>query len=216
MPQSDDKPRPFAWVAEGDNADLGRLRSEIFDALSLGASKGSHGFHLPVIATFDAAAGRPASRTVVLRGFDRDVAAIQCHTDARTPKVRELDATPSSSWTFYDRDARVQVVAEGPTTTHTDDEIADAAWEGSRVESLRCYLAPQPPGRPMDRRSYNLPDDLVGQVPTKELAELGRENFAVVRTEIATLDFLLLKREGNIRALFERTAGGWRDGWIAS
>ena len=212
----DSPPRPFAWLADEESPDLSRLMAEVCDALQTAADKAAHGFHLPVLATYDAALERPACRTVVLRTFDEDAMAVQCHTDVRTPKVAHLRETPAASWTFYDRDARVQLVAEGRTTVHTGDAVAEVAWDASRLESLRCYLAPKPPGESMTARAYNLPPDLVDEVPTANEARAGRKNFAVIRTELEVLELLLLKHQGNLRVMFRRDADGWSQSWVAA
>ena len=216
MAKPTDAPRPFAWIFHSDDRSLDRAREEMFEMLAVGASKASHGFHLPVVATFDAADGRPSCRTVVLRHFDAGGPLVQCHTDARSPKVAEVRGTPAASWTFYDRESRVQVVAEGAASVHTNDAVADAAWDRSRTESLRCYLAPKTPGERVSLPDPNLPEDLIGKVPSEERAAEGRGNFAVVRTLVTRFDLLILKSTGNVRAEFVREGGGWSQSWIAA
>ena len=212
MPQTDD--RAFSRIAADPPPDLDAVRRDLFAELDRGAASSSRGFHLPVISTVDAARSQAAARTVVLRGFDAEAGTLRCHTDLRSPKVDELRGTPHACWVFYDRGSRTQVVAEGRTTVHTDDAVADAAWAGSRTESLRCYLAPHPPGEESGDRTVNLPPDLTDRRPTPEEAAAGRENFAVLQTTVGRFDLLYLTRNGNFRAEWHRDGSDWRGNWV--
>ena len=193
--------------------DLDRLRETILDELVRAAASSKSGWHLPMVAT---GGTQPHNRTVVLRNVDRDAAAIAFHTDARSPKVTQLRVSPHASWCFYDREHRVQLVADGVASVHTEDAVADAGWERSSASSRRCYLAPAAPGDVMEQPQANLPERWIGVVPPIEATEPGRAHFAVVRMPIARLDFLYLSHEGNLRAEFVRDGDGFAGSWIAA
>ena len=193
---------------------LDGLLATIWENLETAASGARHGWHLPMVAT---GGTQPHNRTVVLRQASRDDRRIAFHTDARSPKVTQLRVTPHVSWCFYDRENRVQLVADGLAAVHTDDAVADAGWDRSSPSSRRCYLAPAAPGDTLEQPRANLPDELVGKLPTIEQTLPGREHFAVVTTRIMQLDFLYLAHSGNLRAEFTADEGGTFEGrWIAA
>ena len=200
--------------------DLDTLLDGIWTQLPAAVASSKHGWHLPMIAT---GGQQPHVRTVVLRDAARQSndgdggPIVACHTDARSPKVTQLRLTPHASWCFYDRENRVQLVADGPTQVHTDDAVAEAGWDRSSLSSRRCYLAPAAPGDPLDAARPNLPEHLVGQLPSEEEVAVGRENFAVLQTRVQRLDFLFLAFDGNLRAEFTLQPDGSFDGqWIAA
>ena len=207
MTHSDD--RLFA----GEIESLPDLLAAIWSNLETAAAKGKHGWHLPMIAS---GGTQPHVRTVVLRQADRESRTIGCHTDVRSPKVTQLRVTPHACWCFYDAANRVQLVAEGTASIHTDDAIAEAGWQRSSVSSRRCYLAPAAPGSVMDERGENLPADLIGKLPDEARTEVGRENFAVIRTRVQRLDFLYLTHTGNLRAEFVHEGDEFTGRWIAA
>ena len=211
---SDTDDQRLAIMASEPPPGLPEVRRALFSELDAASRTSSHGFHLAVIATVDAAASHAAARTVVLRSFDPEDAVLQCHTDRRSPKIEELRGTQHACWVFYDPESRVQIVAEGGTTIHTDDSVADAAWAGSRIESLRSYLARHPPGERANARTVNLPPDLTDRVPTSEEAAAGRKNFAVLQTRVKRFDVLCLTRNGNFRAEWLRIGNDWQGSWL--
>ena len=173
-----------------------------------GVTNRRHAFHLPTLCTMplpepNQPLSPPEARVVVLRHADAETWQVGCHTDARSPKAAHIRANPAVSWLFYDKQAKTQVRALATATLHTDDEIADEAWAASRLDSRRCYLAPNAPSTTADAPDPNLPDDLEGN-PDRPRSELGRPNFAVVRATIHALEWLYLAAKGHRRARFHK------------
>jgi hypothetical protein len=146
----------------------------------------------------------PDARTVVLRGADEHAMALRFHTDRRSPKFVALRADPRCVWVFYDPGARVQIRVHAEARLHTDDAIADAAWEASAAQSRRCYASvdipsavipapgPQPGGDDQDWKS-------------------AREHFAMIATMVVGMDWLWLHHAGHRRARFDQSTpdGVW-------
>ncbi|MEM8757937.1 MAG: pyridoxamine 5'-phosphate oxidase family protein [Planctomycetota bacterium] len=194
---------------------LGGVIEAVWTLLGRGAADRRHGFHLPVLATTDEH-GRPEARTVVLRGADRRLGEIRCHTDARSPKAAHLESRPVAAWCFYDKGQRVQVRASGPITLLTPGSSNDAAetWDRAGVGSKRCYLAPHAPSRPAAEPSPNLPGFALANRLTPDEVEPGRANFMVLVCRVERLEWLALRHDGHRRAAFTRDATGWTETWI--
>lgn len=152
-------------------------------------------FHTPTIATI-AADGRPRMRTVVLRQADPAQRLLRFHTDLRSGKIAEIGRDPRVAFHGYDRGDKFQIRVEGIASIHSDDEIADRAWEGSRLMSRACYGTQPGPGDPLENESaFSIPS---------EASEInaGRMNFSVVLIRVETIETLYLDHAGHRRAIF--------------
>jgi pyridoxamine 5'-phosphate oxidase len=83
------------------------------------------------LATADAA-GRPAMRTVLLKGFDED--GFVFYTNQTSRKGQELAQNPYAALLFYWQALAQQVSIEG-TVTIISSEEADAYWRTRPLES---------------------------------------------------------------------------------
>jgi len=181
------------------------LWASAWDQLSDAADTARHGWHLPVLGTTASGAGRdrPELRTVVLRWVNQDQHVVGCHTDARSPKVAELDATGWAAWLFYDPGLKLQLRVSGPTVVERDTPRADERWAASTLSSRRCYLAPGGPSSVIDEPGSdpppNLPESVRDRVPTQAEAEPGRANFASIATTITRMEVLSLAHDGHER-----------------
>lgn len=191
---------------------LDALYETAWSALEAAADSPEHCWNKPVLSTVDD--GRPRGRTIVIRGVDRSTRVIWFHTDARSSKLTEIAAQPEVAWTFYDLETRVQATLHATASIHVDDAIADAGWQASRVESLRCYLAPEPPGQMREEPTVNLPDSVLDRIPSTEEVTAGRDCFAVVQTVVTSLEILILQRSGNLRARYTWTGNAWQKNWV--
>ena len=182
--------------------------------LAVGASGPRHGWQLPVFSNIDAS-GRPESRTVVLRSADPDQRALSFHTDRRSPKVPAIMEHPQVSLVFYDRESKTQLRVNGRASVHLDDEVADAAWARTALSSRRCYLAPDPPSDVTPEWRANLPEELHRAAPESDQSELGRVNFAVIRTTVDEMEQLELHHDGHVRCRWTWLDGEVESAWLA-
>jgi pyridoxamine 5'-phosphate oxidase len=188
--------------------DLDACFAELWRLLGEGTERGRSGFHLPALATLDAA-GNPRLRTVVLRAADPQTGTLRFHCDRRSDKASEIARNGACALTAYDGGTAVQIRVEGRGTLHTEDALADAAWAAALPMSRVCYGTAPGPGTAIPAGgAYALPD-------ADEALTLGRPHFAAVVVQVEALDFLYLDRRGHRRARWERDAPGpWQGRWL--
>ena len=193
---------------------LDDLLRRAWEELATGASGPRHAWQLPVFSNIDTS-GRPESRTVVLRSVDSDQRALCFHTDRRSPKVPAIMENPQVCLVFYDRESKTQLRVNGRASVHLDDEVADAAWDRTALSSRRCYLAPDPPSDVTPEWRANLPEEFRRAVPQSEQSELGRVNFAVIRTTVDEMEQLELHHDGHVRCRWSWNDGEVESAWLA-
>ena len=194
--------------------ELPRIESEIWRGLSAACTEPGNTWRLPVLATVGARGG-PHARTIVLRNINAAERSLVFHTDVRSPKIEQLREDNRVSVVFYDPSAMTQVTVLGTATVHTDDSTADAEWYSAAASSRRGYLAPQPPGTRVQQPDSNLPDSVIGRVPTEQELANARPNFAVIVVAATEIDWLKLDREANFRARFDYSSGDPVAQWVA-
>ncbi len=159
-------------------------------------------FHAPVVTSVDAI-GNPQARTMILRATDKSARTMRFHTDVRSAKINQWHLKPRVCILGYDASKKIQLRVNGQVTLHTNDAIANDAWNNSRPESHVAYSVKIAPGRAVDKPS---------SVP--QPTDAGRENFAVVIVNIDSLEWIYLSAEGNRRALFSWENGLLKSQWL--
>jgi 3-hydroxyisobutyrate dehydrogenase len=147
-------------------------------------------------------------RTVVLRSADPYHRILRFHTDARSAKFRELTANPQVSLLLYDNPEKTQLRMQGTASLHTDDALAEEAWNKTVLYSRRCYLTTEAPSAFSPVPSSGLPEKFLDQNPSQEESLAGRVNFAVVQVRVRSVDWLNLNAHGHRRARFSYDADG--------
>lgn len=160
-----------------------------------------HPFRTPVVAT---AGDDGDARVVVLRAVDRDAAELEFHTDARSPKVEALRRSPRLTWVFHDLARGVQWRVRCQARLHRGDEVWRSAWERVPTSSRASYAGVAAPGS-----AVGSPREAI------DFGERGPAHFMVVRCRAERLDWLGLRPEGNLRAIWTREGVGWRGTWVA-
>ena len=151
--------------------------------------------HTPSVATLGVD-NSPRSRTVVLRHVDRAAKAVRFHTDIRSSKFAELKRDPRISALFYDAEQKLQLRVEGRASLHISDRLADDAWMATQAMSRHAYVVEPASGSIIASGG----DFLITK--GRELSEMGRPNFCVVRIAIERIETLWLGSEGHRRASF--------------
>ena len=142
-------------------------------------------------------------RSVILREFLSQRRVIQCHTDARSPKVAEIRACARVQWVFFDPVSRVQLRATGPASVHCNADWVEAIWDKQHPRSRQIYLVDKAPGTPSEIATGGFTQANQQQEPNYDNTSPGRENFAVIEGRIERLDWLHLGKRANTRARFE-------------
>lgn len=199
----------------GEAADGEELWERIWLELGRGVVERSHAFHTPVLAT-TGPDGRPEARMVVLRRVRKSTLQLQCHADARSPKVASLRHRPEVCWLFYLPEKKWQLRIRAAAEVLQAGDSFEEAWAGTSPGSRRCYLSSCAPGAEIEAPHTALPPAFRNCRPTKEDSEDGRKNFAVIQTSVRSVDFLALDAHGHLRGLFQIAADGSRQFvWVA-
>lgn len=141
-------------------------------------------------------------RTVILRGCDRARRSLQCHTDARSPKVSEIQRCARLQWVFYHPESRVQLRATGLARVYLEGDWVDKVWQAQHPRSRLVYLIEDAPGTSSDHPTSGFGSTPSQPEPDVSSTEAGRINFAVIECRIDELDWLHLGVGVNTRAQF--------------
>ena len=197
--------------------DLHAIRELCWQELVAAAGKPDHPWCLAVFGTSSERV--PHLRTLVLRAVDLTAWDLIFHTDRRSPKFAQILKNPATAIHFWDSSERVQLILSGFSTAIADGPIVKEQWEQSPLTSRRAYLGDMSPGEQAKEPCINFPIELTARPPSLNESEPGRENFAVIRTHVTAMDFLLLSPTGNVRAKFAHSAesetGNWLGAWVA-
>jgi hypothetical protein len=179
----------------------------VWDQMVRGALQNRHDFHWPVVATTNGKQAR--ARTVVLREASRNTRTLWMYSDRRAGKMKDIAEHPQMEWCFFSKRHMLQVRATGPVVVLTEGAQVDEIWKNLPAAGRMNYSAAFPPGSAMSEPGTGLPLDWdeAGQ------KELGKENFALIGTQLDVLDCLHLHREGHYRARFE-WAEDWKGTWV--
>ena len=189
--------------------DLSRedVLSQIWALMEEGALDGQSPLHIPVVATVDSR-GAPQARILVLRKVDPVRRVLGFSTDARSSKVADLSHTSGVSVVFYDPSTRTQIRAQGRSSVHRGDKIAEEAWQVASVMARRCYRCSPGPGTAVTSSTSGLPSEMLqNSIDETDIAR-GFENFVFAKMSVERLDWLYLTSDGNRAARFEWDADG--------
>ena len=187
--------------------DLHTIEARLWELLQNSVSSFKSPFHTGVVATVHEQ--QPELRTVVLRHADAQQKKLFFHTDIRSPKVHQLQTHPQMSWLFYDKDIRMQLRLKAIAVIHLDDEVANKAWEESRLSSRLTYTTSSASGTILSTPELI---DLNQKEVEPELIDIAWKNFCVVETTIHQMDWAFLHYSGNRRASFHYNTNQFQ--WI--
>lgn len=191
---------------------LPELLLDCWDSLIQGAKRGKHPFHTGVLGSVGP--DGPSLRTVVLRAVDPLRRTLICHSDARAGKLEQLQADRRVSWLFYDSRRRVQLRVEGRSLVHIGDRVARGRWRDSSARARRCYGVDPSPGTPVDAPISGLSTELAQRAPTSQESDPWVERFAVIETEIRSMEWLRLRAQGHLRACFRWRGEQLQSTWL--
>jgi hypothetical protein len=192
--------------------DLPTILTHAWGLLVRGGADRRSPLHTPAVASVDAH-GLPQARVMVLRQANRAAATLRFHTDARSPKVAQLDGKPVSVLAYHPGE-NIQLRISGIARIGRDDGEVDGIWQQSTTFARRCYMAEQAPGTPLPGPASGLPEWIEGQQPTEAQIAPARPNFAVLWVGVTGIDWLHLANSGHRRAVF-RADDGWAGAWVA-
>ena len=188
---------------------LSELLAAAWTMLERGAARSTHPFHQAALAT-----GKTDGcglRTVILRDADEAQRSLICYADDRSAKTGEIAQSGCAAWLFYHPRKKIQVRIHGPATVHTRDSVAEAQWKRVKGLTRLSFCTEQAPGTRISKPSSGLSDRLLKDLPRLLSGNSGRDHFAAIVGRVACMDWLQLRKPGNIRARFR-----WEDGRLDS
>jgi pyridoxamine 5'-phosphate oxidase len=158
------------------------------------ADEPPHEWRVAVLATVDD--GQADARSLVLREVDAAERRLVFYTDARSPKVRQIEQSPQGTLIFYSRKLGQQLRMQVRLNVETTGLAVSSRWARLQTSAgARDYQSVAAPGRPLDA----------------PLSELGvRGHFAMIEAMAETVDWVELHPEGHRRALL----GGRKSRWV--
>ena len=133
-------------------------------------------------------------RSVVIREVNPEERTLLFFTDARSPKVSQIERQPAGSMLAWCNrlgwQLRLRVVLE----VQTSGLSVSSRWARLKMTpAAHDYLSPLKPGTPIEHHR----------------PERGtRDHFAVVQARVQTIDWLELHAEGHRRAIFDASGQG--------
>ncbi len=192
--------------------DLPSLHTFIWKLLVKATHQKQDAFRTPVLATYGTHGVN--QRTVVIRKVLEKERALLFHTDIRSPKVQEIQANNQVHWLFWNPRNSMQLRMKGYATIHSNDQLTESIWEKGSPASLKLYMNPYIPGSPQSVPISGLPQHIEqGRLTHADIIE-GKKNFCVIQCRIIEMDWLLLRAEGHVRALFQKRDEIWHYQWI--
>jgi pyridoxamine 5'-phosphate oxidase len=176
---------------------LPALEAAIWRELAAASGKG-HPWRLAVLATVDGLTAD--ARSVVLRHVDAAAHELIFYTDARSPKVMQIERQPEGTMVLWSQPLGWQLRLKVHLSVATSGLEVSSRWARLKMTpAAQDYLSPLPPGSTLTEAPQ--------RTPTPERST--REHFAVVTARATAVDWLELHAEGHRRAAFDAQGARW-------
>lgn len=184
---------PVAGGTPPGPATLAEVRAAIDRELASACTQRGHGWRHAVLATRD---GEGAdARTVVLREWAAESGVLRLYTDARSPKVAQVQAHPDATLVLWCPALGWQLRLRVRLMLQADGLAVASRWARLKLtRAAQDYLAPAAPGAPLEGRAGVLDE---------------RSHFALLEARVQRLDWLELAAPQHRRAVFENGEGRW-------
>ena len=150
------------------------IYKKIDDLMSEALKDSSHPYRTFSLATVDEKT--PSLRTVVLRDFSLNKQYFDCHSDLRSPKIKELNKNRKFSALFYSSEKKIQLRFNGTVEIFHQNSITKERWDKVTPSSKRCYMGPFNPSDSLEEYHPNIPDNVQFKNPSDKDSELGYNN----------------------------------------
>ena len=185
------------------------LYKEIWASLSAAVDDGTAPYRCPVVATVGGR-GQPSARVMILRGADLSKRSLRFYTDVRSSKAKAILSKENGKATaevvFYDPVVMRQVRARGFVNV-LDDGDTLLAWRHVPFGQRLVYCTPEA-GKLVEEPDSGLPEQLLDESISQQnrdaMSEAGQPNFMCFDVLLESMDWLDLRRDGNVAARFER------------
>ncbi|MGO1118798.1 pyridoxamine 5'-phosphate oxidase family protein [Rhodovibrionaceae bacterium A322] len=155
--------------------------------------------------------GEADARTLVLRNLSHGQGQLSFFSDARAPKIQQLQTNPSCCLVFMAPEEGLQLRFRGKARIRLGDDDLVELWNSLPTSGRFNYLTRQAPGSPLDREAG---EDTNSQQDDSNHALASADNFAAIDVSIESLDWLLLGRKEHSRAHFSWTGESCTAQWV--
>ena len=170
------------------------LQRACWEELTRATQEREHGWRIMTLATVES--GRAEARSVILREADPTAHRLVFFTDARSPKLQQIQTHPQGTLLAWCPRLSWQIRLRVHLTRETDQHLSMSRWARLRLSpAAQDYLSPLAPGEPLS------------EITSEERG--SREHFAMVNAQVESLDWLELHPDGHRRALFDTEGGRW-------
>lgn len=170
--------------------DLVAIEEACWQQLAACCRDKSHAWRVMGLATADG--GVPDLRSVVIREVDEPARTLVFFTDARSPKVAQLQAQPQAVLLAWSAALGWQLRLRVRLEVQTTGLAVSSRWARLKLSpAAHDYLSPLPPGAPLD-----------GPAPQPTPDRGSRNHFAMVQAVVQRIDWLELHADGHRRAIF--------------
>jgi len=174
-------------------ATLAAIEQSVWQELDECVRAAGHGWRVATLATLDG--GRADARSVVLREVEPGARRVIFYTDARSPKVRHLEAHPEGTLLLWSRELGWQLRLAVTLEALTSGPAVASRWARlAATPAAQDYFAPLAPGSVIER-------------PGTERGSQG--HFALVVASVGALDWTEIHPEGHRRAAFDASGARW-------
>jgi hypothetical protein len=179
---------------------LQAIEAALWQELLRASQDREHEWRVGVLATADG--DLPDARSVVLREVDVARRNLLIFTDARSPKVRQIEQQAAGVLVLWSKALSWQLRLKLRLSVCVDGLAVSSRWASLKLTpSAQDYLSPLPPGSTLD------PQQAMPSPPRQ-----SRGHFAVLAAEVVGIDWLELGCSGQRRAVFDRAGQGR---WVA-
>ena len=181
-------------------ATLPAIQAAVWRELASAAQDKKHPWRTPVLATTD---GQMAdARTVILREVDARQQQLMTFTDDRAGKVAQLLGHPRGTMVMWSPALSWQLRCRVVLSQEMSGLAATSRWAKLKLTpAAQDYLAPLPPGAPLDAAPQ--------AAATAQPPPVQRAYFAVITAQVMSIDWLELHRDGHRRARFDDVGARW-------
>ena len=172
---------------------LALIEASLWQELQQAAQHTGHEWRTMALGTV---AGEEAQvRTVVLREADAAARELIFFTDARSPKVAQMQSRPVGTLLCWSSRISWQLRLRVALEVQTTGLKVSSRWARLRMTpAAHDYLSPLAPGSPLGE---------------PVVTRAGRGHFAVVSARVLSADWLELHAEGHRRAVFDEQGARW-------
>ena len=166
---------------------LENVRESISLYLSEGVKNRKSDFRTFTLCT---STDKPAGRTVVLRGYNREHGIVTLHSNLHAEKVIEINRNSNACCVFYSKAKKIQIRCFGKAEINHNNDKSSRAWSNMSDMSKECYFQKPNPGNIITNYDSF----------SKNVIDRESDSFVVINIHIEKIDWLYLKREGHRRA----------------